>query len=143
MDRAGPGLLRRSLQANAAFSAASGLATLVFAGRLAPELGLPAAWPLTVLGVGLIGFAAWLAVISWEPPIDRRAAIAATTADALWVVGSLVALVAAPEGISRLGWWLVLGVAGVVALFALAQAWGLGRSRARDRRRSPSRRDAG
>lgn len=122
-------LLRRALQANALFSGLSGVALILAAGWLSGHLGLQRTWILPVLGVGLIGFAGSLLPIARAEPIDRVAATGASVADGLWVMGSLVLGWWDPLGMTAVGLWLVIGVAGIVLLFALAQAWGLARSR--------------
>lgn len=123
--------LRRALLANAAFSTVSGAAVLAFAEGLAAQLGVPWAWLLPALGVGLLVFAALLVATARRRPIDLRAAVAISAADGLWVAGSVALVWLDPTGTTTLGRWLVLGVADVVLLLALAQAWGIHRARGR------------
>lgn len=122
-------LLRRALQANALFSALSGAALILATGWLSDHLGLQRTWLLPVLGVGLLGFAGSLLLIARGEPIDRMAATGASVADGLWVAGSLALVWWDPLGMTEVGLWLVIGVADIVLLFALVQAWGLARSR--------------
>lgn len=126
---AGAGLLRRALLANAAFSAVSGVAMLAFAESLAAELGVPWGGLLPGLGLGLLGFAVLLVRVARARRIGLRTAGAISAADGLWVAGSGALVWTDPTGMTSLGRWLVLGVADVVLLFALAQAWGIRRAR--------------
>ena len=57
-------LLRYTLRANSIFSGVSGLVLIVGFAPLGDLIGVPWAWTLIVLGIGLLGYALWLAQAS-------------------------------------------------------------------------------
>lgn len=75
-------LLRRTLRANAAFSAGCGVLLLLLAGPMAPLFGLPSGLVLRAVGVGLLPFAAVLAWSAGRAALPRRWVLAFTAADA-------------------------------------------------------------
>ncbi|MEK7326011.1 MAG: hypothetical protein AAB217_12210 [Chloroflexota bacterium] len=120
-------LLRRALQGNTVFSGVSGLA-LAFAARpLASLMGLPSPLILTVIGLGVLGYAAIVFRISTRPSISRGEAIFTVIADSSWVVGSLVLLLTGWVAFTLAGKWLIAVAADIVAVFALLQFVGLRR----------------
>ena len=121
-------LLRRVLQGNMVFSGLTGLVLTVDAGLLSRWLGIPAAWMLVVIGVGLLGFAWGLFQIAKQNPIDLRQANAILFMDVAWVVGSALLLFTGWVSFTTAGWWTVLLVADVVALFAILETIGIRRA---------------
>jgi len=117
---------RPALRANAAFSGLSGVTLVVASGPASAVLGTSAPWLLVGIGVGLIGYAAWLLAVAGRDPVPRGEVRLAIAADLAWVVGS-VSLVAwgplAPRGEALVG-----VVAAVVLGFALLQANAIRRS---------------
>lgn len=124
-------LLRRVLQANMVFSSLSGLLLAVDADPLSRWLGVPAAWMLVVIGVGLLGFAWQLFQTARQRPIDLRQANAILVMDVAWVVGSALLLFSGWVSFTTAGWWAVLLVADAVALFAILEYVGIRRVRTR------------
>ena len=120
-------LLRLALRGNAAFSATSGLISLVAAAPLAAGLGVPDPMVLTSLGAQLLVFAAFLVWLSTRERIHPGVTMGVIVADAAWVVGTVPLLAAGI--LTTLGVWTALGVADVVALFAVLQWIGLRRMR--------------
>ena len=120
-------LLRRVLQANMIFSGVSGLLLAVDAGPLSRWLGLPAAWILVVTGLGLLGFAWQLFQTAKQAPINLRQANTILLVDVAWVVGSALLLFTGWVSFSAAGWWAVLAVADMVALFAILEFVGIRR----------------
>lgn len=120
-------LLRRSLQANAAFSAISGLLLVAAAQPIGRLIGfeLPALY--VALGLGLMGFALALFAIARRPVLRPMEARWASLLDLGWVVGSVGLLVLPDLAITLEGRWLIALVADTVALFALLQWLGLQR----------------
>lgn len=119
--------LRRSLRANAAFSALSGL---LFAGAsetVAGAIGL--AWPnaLAATGLVLVGFAAVLAWLASRPAVPVRDAMVVIWMDLAWVVGTLPLV--ATGVLDATGGVAALLVADVVLAFAVLQYVGVRRSR--------------
>lgn len=119
--------LRRVLQSNMVFSALCGLLLTVDAAPLSQWLGLPAAWPLVMIGVGLFGFAGLLYQIARQSPLDLRQANIIFWLDVAWVVGNALLLVTGWAPLTTAGWWAVLLVADVVALFAILEFVGMRR----------------
>jgi hypothetical protein len=124
-------LLRRALQANAAFSAVSGAVLIAGAGPLGAASGLPAI-ALTIMGAILIPYGLFIAYAATRPAIDRRVAWAAIVLDALWVIDSLIILATGWAPLTPAGWWAVLILALVVAIFAEVQYLGLRRNSMRN-----------
>lgn len=122
-------LLRRVLQANMVFSGLSGLLLAVGAGPLSRWLGIPAAWILVVIGIGLLGFAWQLFQTAKQSPIDLGQANAILLMDVAWVIGSALLLFTGWVAFSTAGWWAVLLVADVVAAFAILEFVGIRRVR--------------
>lgn len=124
-------LLRLGLRINGTFSATTGLVALAGQDRLAPWLGLRAA-DLGSVGVELLAFSAFLFFLASRDALGsgwrRGAAIAVIAADALWVLGSGVALFA-DTPLTIAGRITVLAVAIVVADVAAVQLTGLLRLR--------------
>ena len=116
-------LLRRALGANALFSVSTGLLLTGAPDWTAALLGDVAPWMLRLIGVGLLLFAAFLVWVARRPAPRASYALLATGADLGWVAGSAV-LLAFPV-LSTTGVGLVVGVAGVVLVFALLQGAGL------------------
>ena len=123
-------LLRRALLGNASFSTLCGFALLIAAGPLAPWLGVPAL-ALRVVGLVLLPFAYGLWRNARRDVVSRAEAWTAVALDLAWVAGSIALVVGELWPLRPAGTWAVLGVAEVVALWAVLQAVGLLRGRAR------------
>ncbi len=117
-------LLRFALCADAAATAATGLLMAGGAGMLAQVTGIPAAFSLPV-GLGLIAFAAFVGWLGWRAQTSRPLAMLVIAVNALWVVGSIVVLVAALFPLTLLGTAFVLVQAVAVGALALLQQAGL------------------
>lgn len=111
--------IRRMLTLNAAFSGMGGLAAALFAAPLSDAIDLPVA-ALRVVGIGLVGYAALLLLWARRPVFRAAEGWAAIIADAGWVVGTVVLLVAF-DVTNRAGRALLIAVAVVVAAFAEGQ----------------------
>jgi hypothetical protein len=119
-------LLRLALTVNALATAATGGLFLVGAPALHGPFGLASPAPLAVLGslFLLFGGYVWLAR---RAPVDPRQGFAIFLMDVAYVAASVVFLLAFPRALSPLGWWLTLGLAEVVTVFAIAEYAGLRR----------------
>lgn len=115
-------LLRRTLRANAAFSAGCGALLLLLAAPMAPLFGLPSGAVLQAVGIGLLPFAAVLAWSAGRAAVPRRWVLAFTAADVSWVIGSGILLLLAWNALSVTGRALIIAVALVVEAFATLQA---------------------
>jgi hypothetical protein len=118
-------LLRLALRCNAGFSGLCALLCLAASGPIAASMGLPEAIWLQALGVQLLVFAGFLVWLAARPRIAPAIAWGVVAADVAWVVGTLP-LVAA-DLLTITGIWIALGVADVVAFFAILQVVGLRR----------------
>lgn len=117
--------LRRALLANALFSTLSGLLLLGATGLMVSVLGAVPELLLRLLGGGLVAFGLAVAMLSSRTPVNPVAAMGVTVADLGWVLGSVMVVLAGGAGLTGAGVGAVLGVAGVVALFATLQLRGL------------------
>jgi hypothetical protein len=120
-------LLRAALTANATFSAASGLALTAAPGALGTALGLDAPLVLRAVGIGLLGFAVFIAMLLRGDRIPEAEAKLVTVGDAGWVLGTAGLLAAKPDLFSAQGTAIVIAVAAVVALFGTLQLAGIKR----------------
>lgn len=117
-------MLKHALSANAAFSASSGLALIFLRDALAAEI--PAApWFFVAVGVGLLAFAAQLALMASKPELALRLAMQVIVSDAAWVLATSAALVAFYARVTTFGVVLIVIVNVVVATLALLQYRGL------------------
>ena len=118
--------LTTTMRANAAFSAASGVAAVILAAMSETPLGVNR-WLLGAIGLGLIGYGVQLYAWAGSPRLVKPGARLATAADALWVLGAVVLLTWFPDAMSTAGRW-TLGLASLaVADFAVMQFLGLRR----------------
>lgn len=113
------------LKLNSQFSALNGAALLVAAGLIAPILiANPVDWAalgLRGLGLGLLGFALVLFMLSKNKFVSRSAVNEIVLLDALWVLGSVVLIAFFGDILTANGIIVVTIVAMVVAFFAIAQ----------------------
>lgn len=120
-------LLRNSLVGNALFSVLSAVTILGSGQWLAEFLGLRDHLTLSILAIGLIGYACLLLVNARRPQIKLGDAWTAVVLDAIWVLGSYALIFVVP--FTSGGKWLVVGVAEIVFCFALLQSFGIRRVR--------------
>lgn len=120
-------LLRYTLRANSIFSGVSGLVLVIGFAPLANFIGVPWVWTLIVLGIGLLGYALWLAQASRRAELDVREAMVFIISDVAWVVLSIVLLATNWIPFTSEGSWLIILLADVVACFAVLQIVGLRR----------------
>jgi hypothetical protein len=129
------GLLRMALKLDAASSGAMGVLLLLAAGLVIGDerpfvllLGTPLAL-LVPVGPFLVAFAAFVWIVGTRPRINRTAAWAVVAVNALWVLASIVLLLAGWFPLTMLGVAFVLVQAAAVALFADLSFLGLRRIR--------------
>jgi len=121
-------LLRRALQADGVFGGiVSGALFTLGANPIASFMGLPNALPILLIGVGLIAWGVALLTLSSRPVMERRFVTAVIAANAIWIIGSFIILVADLFALTTGGRWAVMIVADVVVLFTIAQFIGLRR----------------
>jgi hypothetical protein len=121
------GLLVRSIRLDALMSGSSGLLAAAGAPALDGVLGVSTAF-LVVLGIFLLGYAGSLLLLArgGAPALGAKAVIAG---NALWVVTSVVTVVADWLTLTTAGTIVALAQAAAVALIAEAQWVGLRRGR--------------
>lgn len=117
--------LRTALTGNALFSATTGLLVVAVPHQMADWLGVAGAGWLRLLGLGLIGFALELGYQVTRRRLRPWRALAASVADGIWVVASLILLLALPQVMSDTGRMVVGIIAGIVALMGVCQMMGL------------------
>lgn len=114
-------LLRRALQANAAFSTLCGLVWIVGGEPLGRWFGRDGSMALD--GVGLLVFAGLIAILSTRSPIPTLLAGLVVAADVLWAAGATVQLLGG--AFSGPGSWVMGAIVVAVLDFAAFQALGL------------------
>src|SRR5262249_11866513 len=127
----GPGvqsnLLRLALRADAIFCIATGAIGLVAAQSLSAILGIQPPLALSILGMLVILYGAFLCYAAVQAPISRRIAVAAMVLDAIWVIDSVVLLVAGWLPLTSAGMWTIGLLAVVVAVLGELTFFGLRR----------------
>jgi hypothetical protein len=116
--------LRRILLLDALASGGTGLLMALFAVPLQDWLGVPAPL-LRYAGWCLVPFAGLLVLLARSQDLAPGAVVAVIVLNALWVVGSVVVLLAGVIQPSALGYAFVLGQAVAVALLAEMETIGL------------------
>ena len=111
----------RILRLNALSTAGSALAMLATRGSLYRLFGADSPMLFDVIAAGLLVYAAALVIVAREPLVGRRALMAFTLADGLWVAGSAIVLLLFWAELTPLARLLVIGVALVVDVFAMLQ----------------------
>lgn len=119
--------LRRVLQANAIFSAVTGIALVSSPRPLAALLGVAPVflWPT---GIMLIAYGGLLWFAATRAKNYRRLAWIATILDALWVVDSILVLITGWLPLTQTGWWIIVAQAVTVGVFAELQYLALRRA---------------
>jgi hypothetical protein len=112
---------RRTLLANASFTAASAVFIFIARDWLYPLFALESPALLAAIAGGLLLYAGSLAVAAKREPPDRRALMTAAVLDAGWVVGSAIVLLAAWTQLAPAGRVLLIAAALIVEVFATLQ----------------------
>lgn len=121
-------LLRRTLRGNSIFSIITGLALTFDGASIASFMGIVnASLFLTIMGIAIVAFAAFLWITTATPIVDRQFGLAIFIMDAAWVIVSLIILVTNAFSLSTEGRWAILIVADMVAVFAVFEFIGLRR----------------
>jgi hypothetical protein len=122
-------LIRFALIADAVASGTTGLLLAAGGSFLAGLTGLPEAAAMP-LGVFLVAFAALVAWVGLKQQTPRGAVLLIVMANAAWVVGSIIVLLAGAWSLTLIGVAFVIAQALAVAALATLQWMGLGRVRA-------------
>lgn len=112
--------LRLVLRINAFFSLACGVVAVVAAGWVSRELGIDHVVITRLIGIGLVG---WFVLVRWiaasEPERLLRETPLVSLGDLLWVIGTVVVLVAGI--LTELGFGLAVAAGLVVADLGVIQ----------------------
>lgn len=117
--------LKTGLLGNAVFSGAAALALFVAAKPLAAVVGLPDFRLIAAIGILLIPFALHLAAAARRPSVHRAEILYLSTMDGLWVLASGALIGTGFLPLWTTGFWIVSGVALVVADLMALQLIGL------------------
>ncbi len=128
--------LRRSLLGNVAFSVVSGLTFALAGSAVAEFLEITQVALVRAVGVGLLGFAGYVAFVATREEVDLGAAFSIIAGDLAWVVGTVP--VVALGLFSSNGVIAALVIADIVLLFAILQFVGVRRVRAHRGAPAPS-----
>lgn len=120
-------LLRRTLTANAVFSAICGIGLIVFAAPLAVLMGTVPTWLLVTVGVALFPFAIGLFVNVRRNAMSMAEARLTVIMDFGWVAGSIGVIAMFADQLTLAGMDIILAVAAVVAVFGVLQTIGIRR----------------
>ena len=117
----------RILQINALATAACGLAMLAARPLLHPLFGLASPILLDAVALGFLGYAGVLAVAAARQPVARRALLAFSVADGMWVVASALLLLGFWGQLAPIARALVIAVAAFCEVAATLQFRAAGR----------------
>lgn len=122
-------LLRVALEVDSGVSGLAGLGFLLFSSPIAAFLGVSpeAAGVIAAVGVGFLVWAAALMYTATRPQMNRGVVWSIIAGNAIYVLGSLLILIADPFAFSTEGRWATLIIADVVLLFGIGQYIGLRR----------------
>ena len=109
------------LQLNALSTAASAVGMLAARGGLYRLFGLDSPVLLDVIAIDLLVYAGALVAVARAPMVGRRALMAFTFADGVWVLASAIVLLLFWTELTPLARILVIAAAIVVDLFAMLQ----------------------
>ena len=113
--------LKKHLTINAAFSAISGLAMILFSERINELFNISHPNLFPFIGANLLFFAAFVWFVSLKQLSNKTLVTTITILDVLWVLGSLLIVIFAPFGISSIGNLLITLVAAWIAFLAYKQ----------------------
>ena len=100
--------IKTALLGNAIFSTTSGLLLLFFSKPINTWMGISLSWILPLIGLGLLGFAASLFLLSKKQMITRNAVIGVIIQDALWVLGSILIVALGAFNLSEIGYEMII-----------------------------------
>lgn len=112
---------RRTLLANASFTAVSAVVLIAAREALHPLFALSSPSLLTSIGLILLLYAGTLGIEARRQPPQRYALLTAAVLDVGWVVASIIVLLLAWPALSPGGRALIIAAALIVEVFALLQ----------------------
>ncbi len=119
--------LRTALLSNALFSTLSGLTFIIFSSSAAALVGVGAPIIYQIIGIGLMGFAGFVAWTGTRQPINAFLAALISLADFTWVAGTLLFLVLAFPALHPAGMASLIAIAAIVLFFGIRQLQGIGK----------------
>lgn len=113
--------LKTTLLANAIFSTGCAVILLAFYQQIAVIMGNHPSWLYLALGIGLLIFAADVALVGTRKTINRKFSQWILWADIGWVVASIVLLVIGQSFLTTTANLLIAGISLMVGLFAVLE----------------------
>ncbi len=113
--------LRWVLKANAAFSLVSGVTLILVHSAIAELMDVRSPEVLLYVGIGLVLFSATVFQAGLRKDISVKQVQSIIVQDWAWVAGSAVIIGVQAWELSHLGYWMIAGVALLVADFAIFQ----------------------
>ncbi len=113
--------LRWVLKANAAFSLVSGVTLILVHSVIAELMDVRSPEVLLYVGIGLVLFSATVFQAGLRKDISVKQVQSIIVQDWVWVAGSAVIIGVQAWELSHLGYWMIAGVALLVADFAIFQ----------------------
>ncbi|NOK60067.1 MAG: hypothetical protein GFH27_549291n260 [Chloroflexi bacterium AL-W] len=120
-------LIRNTLRADGVFCGLVGMSAVAAAASLATLMGIPAPMALVALGIVCMVYATMLFALAAREQISRWAAITPFVLNILWVVDSVIVLAFGLLPLTTAGFWIVVILADIAAVFAIAQFIGIRR----------------
>jgi Polyketide cyclase / dehydrase and lipid transport len=117
--------LKSALLSNALFSMLSGLIFIMFGQPIAQLIGLGEAVIYHIVGIGLLGFASFVAWVGMQKPINTWLAALISMTDFLWVAGTILLVLLAFGALQPMGIFALLMIAAMVLFFGVRQLHGI------------------
>lgn len=118
--------LKTALLSNAIFSTLSGVTMLFLSSSVAGLIGIGAPVFYQIIGVGLLGFAGYVAWTATRDSINAYKALEISLMDFLWVLGTMLLIPFVLPSPTSVGLFFLIGVATVVGSFGFYQLKGIG-----------------
>ncbi|MEM8531525.1 MAG: SRPBCC family protein [Chloroflexota bacterium] len=118
--------LKTALLSNALFSTLSGGTMLFFSSSVANLIGVGATLLYQIIGVGLLGFAGYVAWVATRDSINAYKALEIILMDFLWVLGTMLLIPFIWPSLTGIGLLALIGVATIVGVFGFYQLKGIG-----------------
>ncbi len=121
------GTAQWAVEVDGAFCVVSGLVFLLGANPVSQFMGVESSAVIGVLGLGVFLYGVGLLYDVFKGMVNSRLLQALIGLDAVWIVASIIILVAAPAALNTEGRWTVLILADIVGAFAVWKYIGLRR----------------
>ncbi len=121
------GTAQWAVEADGAFCVLAGLVFLLGANGVSQFMGAQSSAVIGIIGLGTLLYGIGLLYDVFKGKVNTRLLQVAIRLDVVWIVASVVLLVAAPAALNTEGRWTVLILADVVAMFGIWKYTGLRR----------------